>query len=203
MPKGELGRTSITFSAPTVALAGPWTVPLRRASPQEAAEAAAPARSTARLPAPGDDYRRALTLAAEEAARLTHAYVGTEHLLLGLLRFQNCAAMRLLRRSVDDPDRIRRAVEQVLSQIPRTSPSEAVAVGLVIFPVPLTSRSHRVLGFTAAAAFHLGSPVLGTEHILLGLVEEHDGIAAAVLRSFGVTLEPLRAEVARFSAGGE
>ncbi len=140
-----------------------------------------------------DRTRRVLASAREEAIRLQHDYVGTEHILLGLLREPDGSASAALqamgaRRSAIG-ESLRKAVMPGNRPVPRGE-------------LPYTSRAKKVLEISMAEARHLGSGYVGTEHLLLGLVEEEKGIAAAVLRESGVSGETLRATVRSLLGGG-
>jgi hypothetical protein len=152
------------------------------------------------LPRPNAATLRALTLAAEEARRLGQRYVGTEHLLLGLLGSPESAAMRLLRELVEDPQRIRVAVDHLLHPNPS---STTTADPDAPFQAPLTPRSHRVMGIAASSALHLDRSEVGTEHLLLALALEDAGIAANVLQSYGVTADQIRQRCAATPRSGE
>jgi ATP-dependent Clp protease ATP-binding subunit ClpA len=129
--------------------------------------------------------RKVLRLAQEEAQRFNHNYIGTEHVLLGLVREEEGIAARVLaRRGVQLAD-VRRAVEFIIGQGDR----------IVIGEVGLTPRAKKVMALAVDEARRLGHHQVGTEHILLGLIREGEGIAARVLRSFGVDLGEARQDV--------
>jgi ATP-dependent Clp protease ATP-binding subunit ClpC len=132
-----------------------------------------------------DRVRKVLAMAREEAIRLQHDYVGTEHILLGLIREgEGVAAAVLMNLSVD--------LEQIHERI-----EESVRKGkatIALGELPYTSRAKKVLEYAMAEARELNHSYVGTEHLLLGLLREEKGIAAQVLNSLGVTLEDARAE---------
>jgi ATP-dependent Clp protease ATP-binding subunit ClpC len=132
--------------------------------------------------------RRVLTLAQEEAKRLNHNYIGTEHILLGLVREEEGVAAKVLVNMGTSLSKMRSAVEYVIGtgEKPNTG-----AAGL-------TSRAKRVIELAIDEARQLGHTYIGTEHLLLGLLREGEGVAAGVLDSFSITLDRARAEVTRF-----
>jgi hypothetical protein len=132
-----------------------------------------------------DDTRRALTLAQEEGSRFNHHYIGTEHVLLGLLRVPESVAARVLTNMHVDISKVRMAVEFIIGHGQRP----------VVGEVGLTHRAKRVIELAIDEARTLGHGYVGTEHLLLGLVREGEGIAAGVLQSLGINLDRLRAEV--------
>ncbi|MCL2706962.1 MAG: ATP-dependent Clp protease ATP-binding subunit [Dehalococcoidia bacterium] len=134
--------------------------------------------------------RRALSLAQEEAQRLNHNYIGTEHLLLGLVKEEESIAARILVSLGVSLPKMRSAVEYVIG------PGEKItSVG-----TGLTTRAKRVIELAIDEARQMGHNYIGTEHLLLGLLREADGVAAGVLDSFGITPEKTRAEITRFSS---
>ncbi len=136
--------------------------------------------------------QRVLTLAQEEAQRFDHNYIGTEHLLLGLIREgDGVAAQVLLSLGVELP-KVRKAVEFIIGRGDRPVRGE----------VGLTPRAKRVIELAIDEARRLGHDYVGSEHILLGLVREGEGIAAGVLQSLGVGLDAVRHEVLRLVAPG-
>jgi len=132
--------------------------------------------------------RRVLSLAQEEAQRLNHNYIGTEHILLGLVKEEEGVAARVLINMGASLPKMRSAVEYVIG------PGEkATSAG-----TGLTTRAKRVIELAIDEARQMGHNYIGTEHLLLGLLREADGVAAGVLDSFSVTLEKARAEITRF-----
>src|SRR6266487_496814 len=136
-----------------------------------------------------DRVRWVLQAAREEAARLRNAHVGTEHLLLALVRDRGGVAQRVLLSFQADLEGIRRAVESKIKQ-----GESAIAEGQ---DLPYTSPAKRVLELAMSEARELNHRYVGTEHLLLGLLREEKGIAAQVLTAAGVTLERARAETLR------
>jgi ATP-dependent Clp protease ATP-binding subunit ClpC len=133
--------------------------------------------------------QRVLTLAQEEARRLNHNYIGTEHLLLGLIREENGAAVKVLRKLGVEPQRVKDMVERTVEQGQWTSPK-----------LTLTPRTKRVIELAVDEARRMGHHYIGTEHLLLGLVREGEGVAVNVLRSMGANLENVRAQTGRLMA---
>jgi len=131
--------------------------------------------------------RHVLTLAQEEAQRLHHGYIGTEHLLLGLIGEKNGVASRILNGLGVKP----RQVQQIIEGI--SGPSRQASFGKVY----LTPRTKQVIELAFDEARRLGHHYIGTEHLLLGLVRQGDGVAVDVLRSLGVSLDRVRTETTR------
>ncbi len=127
---------------------------------------------------------RVLALAQEEARRLHHHYIGTEHLLLGLLREGEGLAAQVLQKLGVTLDEARNRVEFIVGQGDHEATGE----------FPLTPRAKKVLHLAVEETARLGHQFVGTEHLLLGLIREGEGIAAGVLKNLGVTLEKARAE---------
>jgi ATP-dependent Clp protease ATP-binding subunit ClpC len=128
-----------------------------------------------------------LTLAQDEAQRFNHNYIGTEHLLLGLVREGEGVAARVLENMNVELAKVRTAVEFIIGRGDRP----------VVGEVGLTPRAKRVIELAIDEARRLGHNYIGTEHLLLGLVREGEGIAAGVLESLGVNLDKVRHEVIR------
>jgi ATP-dependent Clp protease ATP-binding subunit ClpC len=131
--------------------------------------------------------RRVLTLAQEEAQRLNHNYIGTEHLLLGLVREENGVAVRVLRDLGVDPRQIRERVERTVGRGQRAMYGK----------LSLTPRTKRVIELAVDEARRLGHHYIGTEHLLLGLVRAGEGVAVDVLKGLGVGLDKVRSQTAR------
>jgi hypothetical protein len=129
--------------------------------------------------------RRSITLAREEARGLGHHYIGTEHLLLGLLAEGGGIAARALAALGVEREAARARVEHIIGQ------RDAVIEG----EPPLTQRASRVIELAMIEAWRLKHPYIGTEHLLLGLLAEGEGIAAGVLEKCGLQLEQVRAKV--------
>jgi len=132
-----------------------------------------------------DRVRKVLAMAREEAIRLQHDYVGTEHILLGLIREGEGVAAAVLTNLNVDLEQIHERIEESVRKGKAT-----IALG----ELPYTSRAKKVLEYAMAEARELNHSYVGTEHLLLGLLREEKGIAAQVLTSLGVTLEDARAE---------
>ncbi|MCC6626682.1 MAG: ATP-dependent Clp protease ATP-binding subunit [Chloroflexi bacterium] len=129
--------------------------------------------------------RKVLTLAQEEAQRFNHNYIGTEHLLLGLVREGDGVAARVLSNLGVQLPKVRSAVEFIIGR----------GEGLVVGEIGLTPRAKKVIELAVDEARRLNHHYIGTEHLLLGLVREGEGIAAGVLESLGVSLEKVRTQV--------
>src|SRR5512138_3184095 len=133
--------------------------------------------------------RKVLAMAREEAARLHHEYVGTEHILLGLIREGEGVAAAVLQNLSVDLDEIQSKIEETVKKgkaAQTTGPD-----------LPYTSRAKKVLELAMSEARELSHSYVGTEHLLLGLLAESKGIAAQVLVEAGAKLEVTRNEVLR------
>jgi ATP-dependent Clp protease ATP-binding subunit ClpC len=133
--------------------------------------------------------RKVLAMAREEAARLHHEYVGTEHILLGLIREGEGVAAAVLQNLNVDLDEIQQKIEETVK---KGKAAQATGPDL-----PYTSRAKKVLELAMAEARELNHSYVGTEHLLLGLLREEKGIAAQVLTDTGVNLDAARAETLR------
>ncbi len=134
-----------------------------------------------------DRARQVIVLAQEEARMLDHNYVGTEHILLGLLRESEGIAAKALTSRGISLDAVRQQVEEIIgrgSQPPSASGH-----------IPFTPRAKKVLELSLREALQLGHDYIGTEHILLGLIREGDGVAAHILDESGVDLNQARQQV--------
>ena len=136
-----------------------------------------------------DRVRKVLQMAREEAARLHHEYVGTEHILLGLIREGEGVAAAVLTNLNVDLEEIQQKIEETVKK-----GKAAAAAGP---DLPYTSRAKKVLELAMSEARELNHSYVGTEHLLLGLLREEKGIAAQVLTDAGVNLEAARAETLR------
>jgi ATP-dependent Clp protease ATP-binding subunit ClpC len=135
--------------------------------------------------------RQVVVLAQDEARSLKHNYIGTEHILLGLLREEEGLAARVLE-SLDI------TVEEVRAQIARiVGQGDEVTTG----QIPFTPRAKKVLELALREALSLGHNYIGTEHILLGLVRENEGVAARILLDFDADAEKIRNEIIRMLSG--
>ncbi len=132
-----------------------------------------------------DRARQAVTLAQEEARRLDHNYIGTEHILLGLLRVPEGVGARALASFGVSLEAVRAQVEEIIGR------GETAPRG----HIPFTPRSKKVLELALREALQLGHNYIGTEHILLGLVREGEGVAAQVLVNLGADLPRVREQV--------
>jgi ATP-dependent Clp protease ATP-binding subunit ClpC len=134
-----------------------------------------------------DRARQVVVLAGEEARRLGHNFVGTEHLLLGIVAERQGVAVRVLEALGISLDDVRERVEQLVG---RGGHEEAGKI-------PFTPRAKKVLELSLRESLQLGHDYVGTEHILLGLVREGDGVAAQVLVPMGADMAATRQEVIR------
>ena len=133
--------------------------------------------------------RKVLAMAREEAARLHHEYVGTEHILLGLIREGEGVAAAVLQNLAVDLEEVQQKIEETVK---KGKAAQATGPDL-----PYTSRAKKVLELAMGEARELNHSYVGTEHLLLGLLREEKGIAANVLSDAGVNLEAARAETLR------
>src|SRR5881397_2098361 len=129
--------------------------------------------------------RKVLSLAQEEAKRFQHNYIGTEHLLLGLVREGEGVAAKVLSNLGVELNKVRSAVEFIIGRGDR----------IVLGEIGLTPRAKKVIELAVDEARRLNHHYIGTEHLLLGLVREGEGIAAGVLESLGVSLDKVRSQV--------
>ncbi len=136
--------------------------------------------------------RRVLTYAQEEAQNLNHNYIGTEHILLGLVREEDGVAAKGLINLEVSPSKVRSAVEFIIGRGEKPGSGET----------GLTARAKKVIELAIDEARTLGHNYIGTEHLLLGVLREGDGVAAGVLDSFNISVERVRAEVARILSQG-
>lgn len=133
--------------------------------------------------------RKALEMAREEASRLRHEYIGTEHILLGLLREGEGVASAVLQNLNIDLDDVVEEVERAVKK--------GISAQVTGPDLPYTSRAKKMLEYAMAEAHELGHNYVGTEHLLLGLIREERGIAAQVLAKLGARLDAVRAETLR------
>ena len=131
--------------------------------------------------------RRVLSLAQEEAQRFNHNYIGTEHILLGLVRETEGVAARVLSSLSADLSKVRSAVEFIIGRGEKPAQGE----------IGLTPRAKKVVELAVDEARRMNHTYIGTEHLLIGLLREGEGVAAGVLESLGVTLDKVRAETHR------
>ena len=135
--------------------------------------------------------RQVVVLAQDEARSLRHNYIGTEHLLLGLLREEEGLAARVLGELGVELEAVRAQVGRVVGE------GEEITTG----QIPFTPRAKKVLELALRESRALGHQYIGTEHILLGLVRENDGVAARILLDLGVDAETIREAVGRLLLG--
>jgi ATP-dependent Clp protease ATP-binding subunit ClpC len=137
-----------------------------------------------------DRARRVVVLAQEEARMLNHSHIGTEHLLLGVIREgQGVGAMALEREGIS-LDTIRREVEGIIGHGEQSAGEQ----------IPFTTRAKKVLELSLRESLQLGHDYIGTEHLLLGLIREGDGVAAQVLDRLGASEDDIRNQVIRLLA---
>jgi ATP-dependent Clp protease ATP-binding subunit ClpC len=138
-----------------------------------------------------DRARRVLVLAQEEARDLNHAFIGTEHILLGLIREGEGVAAKALDALGVTFDVVREKVEEAIGANANPSPGSP----------PFTPRAKKVLELSLREALQLGHSYIGTEHMLLGLVREGDGVAAQVLNDLGADMARVRTQVIQMMSG--
>ena len=138
-----------------------------------------------------DRARQAVVQAQQEARRLNHNYIGTEHLLLGLIREGDGVAAKALESLGISLDAVRQQVEEMIGRGQQTLSGH----------IPFTPRAKRVLELSLREALQLGHKYIGTEHILLGLIREGDGVAAQVLVRLGCDLNRVRQQVIQLLHG--
>ena len=142
-----------------------------------------------------DRARKVMALANQEAQRLNHEYIGTEHILLGLVKEGSGVGATVLKQLDVDLRKVRMEVEKLVKSGP-----DMVTMG----KLPQTPRAKKVIEYAIEEARHLGHNYVGTEHLLLGLLREQDGVAAQVLVNLGLKLEDVREEVLNLlGANGE
>jgi GNAT superfamily N-acetyltransferase len=138
-----------------------------------------------------DRARRVVVLAQEEARMLNHNYIGTEHILLGLIHEGEGVAAKALESLGISLDAVRQQVEEIIGQGQRAPSGH----------IPFTPRAKRALELSRTEAAQLGHNYIGTEHILLGLIREGDGVAAQVLMRLGADLNRVRQQVIQLLSG--
>ncbi len=136
--------------------------------------------------------RKVMGFARREAQRFHHEYIGTEHILLGLIQEGQGVAANVLKSMAVDLEKIRREIEKIVKAGPSLEPS---------VQIPFTPRAKKVVELALEEAGNLGHNYIGTEHLLLALLREQEGIAAHVLRALGVRLDEVREEVIEFLGG--
>jgi hypothetical protein len=135
--------------------------------------------------------RQVVVLAQEEARGLLHNYIGTEHILLGLLREKEGLAARVLETFDITVERVRDQVTRIVGSGDEATPGQ----------IPFTPRAKKVLELAHRESLSLGHNYIGTEHILLALVREHEGVATRILLDFDADPERVRGEVTRMLSG--
>ena len=140
-----------------------------------------------------EEARRVLSLAQEEAQRFNHNYIGTEHVLLGVVRESDGSAAKVLAGLGVELNKVRSAVEFIIGRGERSVGGE----------IGLTPRAKKVIELAVDEARRLSHNYIGTEHLLIGLMREGEGVAAGVLESLGVTLDKVRAETGRVLSQSE
>ncbi|MCL4222748.1 MAG: ATP-dependent Clp protease ATP-binding subunit [Phycisphaerales bacterium] len=140
-----------------------------------------------------DRARKVMALANQEAQRFNHEYIGTEHILLGLVKEGSGVGANVLRNLDVDLRKVRLEVEKLVKAGP-----EMVTMG----KLPQTPRAKKVIEYAIEEARNLNHNYVGTEHLLLGLLREHDGVAAQVLMNLGLKLEEVREEVLNLLGAG-
>src|SRR5947207_3439092 len=130
-----------------------------------------------------DRARKVMQLANQEANRFNHEYIGTEHILLGLVKEGSGTAAHVLKHFDVDLRKIRLEVEKIILEGPVLTTTDKL---------PLSRGAKKVIEFSMEQARHLNHDFVGTEHILLGLLREREGVAAQVLMSLGLNLEDVR-----------
>jgi ATP-dependent Clp protease ATP-binding subunit ClpC len=135
--------------------------------------------------------RQVVVFAQDEARSLKHNYIGTEHLLLGLLREEEGIGARALESLEVSRDEVRAQVERIVG----------VGDDVTSGQIPFTPRGKKVLELAMREALTLGHQYIGTEHILLGVARENEGVAARIMLDFGVDAERIRNEVIRMLGG--
>ncbi|MBR0190764.1 MAG: ATP-dependent Clp protease ATP-binding subunit [Thermoguttaceae bacterium] len=141
-----------------------------------------------------DRARKVLQLANQEAQRLNHEYIGTEHILLGLVKEGSGVASNVLKNLDVDLTKIRREVEKLVNQ-----GTDMIAMG----KLPQTPRAKKAIEYAMDEARNLGHTYVGTEHLLLGLLREEEGIAAQVLMNLGLRLDSVREEILELIGNGK
>src|SRR6478672_10104202 len=135
-----------------------------------------------------DRARKVMQLANQEAHRFNHEYIGTEHILLGLVKEGSGVAANVLKNLDIDLRKIRLEVEKIVQSGP-----DMVTMG----KLPMTPRAKKVVEYAATESKDLGHNYVGTEHLLLGCLGESEGVAAQVLMNMGLKIEDARTEIGK------
>ena len=138
--------------------------------------------------------QKVIQFSREEALRLGHDFIGTEHLLLGIVRLGEGSAVQILESLDVDLAGIREMVEEIVDSTDNT---------MRIGNIPFTKKAERVLKVTYMEGKNLNSDSIGTEHLLLAITREDDGIAAQVLESFNITYNTIRDQRNKLQQGQE
>src|ERR1700749_168958 len=138
--------------------------------------------------------QRVILIAQEEAKRLNHDYVGTEHILLGLIALGEGVAAQVLANLGVDLRRVRAEIEKIVGTGDNV---------MLLGEIPFTPRAKKVLELAVEEAQNMGHNYVGTEHLLLGLIREEEGVAARVLENLGVRLDVVREEVISLLGEGQ
>src|SRR6201989_2578889 len=140
-----------------------------------------------------DRARKVMALANQEAQRFNHEYIGTEHILLGLVKEGSGVGANVLKNLDVDLRKVRLEVEKLVKSGP-----DMVTMG----KLPQTPRAKKAIEYGIEEGRNLNHNYVGTEHLLLGLLREHDGVAAQVLMNLGLKLEEVREEVLNLLGAG-
>jgi len=140
-----------------------------------------------------DKARRVVVLAQEEAKSLNHNYIGTEHILLGLIHEGEGVAAKALEALGISQEAVRDQVKEIIGQGQQPPTGH----------IPFTPRAKKVLELSLREALQLGHSYIGTEHLLLGLIKEGEGVAAQVLTKLGADTNKVRAQVQQMLQGFE
>jgi hypothetical protein len=184
LPGGDCGRDEGSGGPISPSSPGPQAIPPGRPRPPDFG---------IRVPPPDEfemSARQSLAVAREEALRLGHDFIGTEHLLLGALKLATGTAATILRNSCVDSEAVRREMERLVV----AQPAQASASAL-----PLTPRARRALRLALKEARTRHDPLIHVEHIILGLLREGGGVAAQALKNLGVRVDRIRKEVSKLS----
>src|SRR6201995_666575 len=141
-----------------------------------------------------DRARKVMALANQEAQRFNHEYIGTEHILLGLVKEASGVGANILKNLDVDLRKVRLEVEKLVKSGP-----DMVTMG----KLPQTPRAKKVIEYAIEEARNLNHNYVGTEHLLLGLLREHDGVAAQVLMNLSLKREDVREEVLKLVGYGK
>lgn len=141
-----------------------------------------------------ENARKVIQLANIEAQRLNHEYIGTEHILLGILKHGECEAYRILQALNMNLTRIQLEVEKFVQSGP-----EKVMIG----KLPQTPRAKKVIELAIEQALALNDTEVGTEHLLIGLIAEKEGVANSVLTNLGLTIDQIKSELEKAKGNGD